>query len=181
MDAPRVASVYIQSTRYRSSVVFVVLPSRAHGLPEHKCNSDTVVCILSVAPLWIERAPLVKLKTHSGLKRKSNAISFVPGLSSPSSDLSLLFLLHTGLTVYTYAPSLFLRFPESPRISSLSLSCLFLSLPLSFSLVQWQTVSAWYELIGTRYINWRPRDTVSRTLYSYKTDESNSKIIDFKF
>jgi len=75
---------------------------------------------------WRERT-LPSCWRHSGLKRKSNVISFVPGLSSPSSDLPRSFFAYT----LTCLLSLPLRFPEylQYRLSSLSP----LSFPLSLS------------------------------------------------
>lgn len=88
-------------------------------LPEHKCNSDTAIFC------WSRRRErtLSSCWRHSGLKRKSNAISFVPGLSSPSSDLPRSFFACT----LTRLLSLPLRFPEYLRYR-LSLS------PLPFPL-----------------------------------------------
>lgn len=97
-------------------------------LPEHKCNSDTAISRWSrrrptasaLAPRHVEDTP--------ALKRKSNAISFVPGLSSPSvRPYSILLRMHAGQSAVFASP-----FSGISPISSLfSIS---LSLPLSLSL-----------------------------------------------
>lgn len=98
-------------------------------LPEHKCNSDTAIS------RWSRRRPTASARSRHvedtpALKRKSNAISFVPGLSSPSSDLTRSFFACTLASLLSFSV-----FRNIPDIVSLLYLPLFASFSLSFPLV----------------------------------------------